>query len=153
MKYFNSNDNITYTHYDEISQFIQLIDFKINSIGVWYSDRNKKANYTIKDIEIILYTKGGGITSVNNHVHNLKVGDVLILKPNLLYTSINENADEYEYQFIHFDIEPKIYQQQFLDLLTNTGHSVKGFTNKKIEYIIHSMVDEDRQKNLVTLLF
>lgn len=109
---------------DEISEFLEKITFTINAYGIWRSSENRQISYTNSDFEIVYYSKGGSKTTILDKVYDCKEQSMLILTPYGLYTSINAGYLEYEYYYLHFDIQPRSMQKEFIRLLTSNGHVI-----------------------------
>ena len=131
---------------DKLSLFFNSLTFRINSLGIWSSSISKQASYTSNDIEIVFYTKGGSYTQIEDRKYICSINHLMILKPFGLVTSINEDHDQYEYYYIHFDILPSINTQHFLDLLTYPSCVI--MTNSIIQNIIYAIFEEKRQMKL-----
>ena len=108
MNYFNSNDKNVSIIDDDFSLFLDTLNFKVNSCGIWSTKIEKIADYTINDIEFIFYSKGGSTTNILGNQYTCNTNDFMILEPYGLYRSHNKKDHVSEYHYIHFDIEPKI---------------------------------------------
>ena len=104
--YFNTDKRTPKLHEDDLNRFLSLLTFRIRSVGFWRSNRDTQANYTSDDIEFVYYTKGGSHTIINNTEYQCSAGDLMILPPASLVTSINCNYEQYEYLYIHFNVKP-----------------------------------------------
>lgn len=124
MKLINSNSKTTPLNDDPLSRFFNTFNICVNSVGIWSSEIEKRATYTIKDIELIYYTKGGSQTMIQGNIFQCRENDLMILEPYGVYQSKNEGQEGYEYLYIHFDIEPIALQNELIQMLIQ-GSPVK----------------------------
>ena len=144
-KYFNSNDKSEKLRQDNLSEFLDKLSFRVNSVGVWKNHRVNLANYTINDVEFIFYTKGEGKTKILQNEYYCHENDFMVLEPMQLYTSQNDESIETEYYFIHFDIYPLLQLKPFIELF---NHSVTHIKNPQIILnIFNDINDEVKNKN------
>ena len=148
MKHFNSNLRTQKIEHDKISSFIEHINFKVNSVGIWSSENDTKADYTIEDIELIFYSKGGSYTTVRGKEYKCIPMDLLVLDSNGYFTSKNIGYDEYEYHFIHFSIEPSIYEKVFIDLLYSSSPVIRVKEANNIEILFRRIVKEYKEAKI-----
>ena len=114
MKYFLSNDKCQPLRADALSEFLEKLTFRVNSVGTWKRDYKKLANYTVNDVEFIFYVSGESKTTILGNEHRCQTDDFMILEPMQLYTSENKDQVETEYYFIHFDVMPSYLLKPFL---------------------------------------
>ena len=114
MKYFLSNDKCQPLRADALSEFLEQLTFRVNSVGTWKRDYKKRANYTVNDVEFIFYLSGESRTTILGTEHHCCKDDFMVLQPMQLYTSENIDGVETEYCFIHFDVQPSYSLQPFL---------------------------------------
>lgn len=146
MKLINSNSKTTPLLDDELSRFFSTFNPCVNSVGIWSSEIAKKATYTIKDIELIYYTKGGSQTTIQGDIFECREDDLMILEPYGVYHSINEGKEGYEYLYIHFDVEPIALQNELLQMLIN-GSPVKHCHESKIKALFnHTLMEVKKQQ-------
>ncbi len=113
-----------YQHLDDeqLSQFINQMEFKINAFGLWQSHEDKHITYSSDDFEIIYYIAGGSQTNVGKKAYDCPENSLLLLEPYGLNTSTNRGSDYYAYYYIHFEVQPYHLQRQLVSLLTRHGH-------------------------------
>ena len=114
MKFFLSNDKCQPLQADALSDFLEQLTFRVNSVGSWKRDYRKRANYTVNDVEFIFYVSGESTTTILGAEHPCQANDFMILQPMQLYSSENKDQMETEYYFIHFDVLPSYSLQPFL---------------------------------------
>ena len=131
---------------DRLSQFINSVYLKINSIGIWTSRVSTQASYTSNDIELVFYTKGGSRTTIQNKEYTCTEGNLMLLTPFGLVTSINEGYDYYEYIYVHFEVVPASCQHRFLDLLINQAQVFQA--NEIIAQYLKMMLQEQREQKV-----
>ena len=122
--YFNTDKRTPKLHEDDLNRFLSLLTFRIRSVGFWRSNRDTQANYTSDDIEFVYYTKGGSHTIINNTEYQCSAGDLMILPPASLVTSINRNYEQYEYLYIHFNVKPYHLESLFVEHLIHKKQEV-----------------------------
>ena len=144
--YFNTDKRTPKLHADDLSRFLSLLTFRIRSVGFWHSDRDTQANYTSDDIEFVYYTMGGSRSIINNTEYECSVGDLMILPPASLVTSINRNHAQYEYLYIHFNVEPYHLESLFVEHLTHKTHvlSIGEEKNPEIGRVLNAIMGEIR---------
>lgn len=133
--YFNTDKRTPKLHQDDLSRFLSLLTFRIRSVGFWHSDRDTQADYTSDDIEFVYYTMGGSHSIINNTEYQCSVGDLMILPPVSLVTSINRNHAQYEYLYIHFNVEPYHLEPLFVEHLTRKTHVLSVDEEKNPELL------------------
>lgn len=116
MKVINSNQKTKPLNEDELSRFFNEFNIIVESVGTWRSATETQATYTINDLEFIYYTKGGSITTIQGKDYHCLMNDLMILQPHGIYTSLNYGQKEFEYIYIHFQVEPITLQTQLLGL-------------------------------------
>lgn len=144
--YFNTDKRTPKLHQDDLSRFFSLVLFKINSVGFWHSDTDTKANYTSNDIEFVYYTKGGSFSIIDQVEYECRCRDLMILPPNSLATSINQGYPEYEYFYIHFNVEPYQLEHVFVNHLTHKTHVLAVQNAARIQNVIQVMIEEIEKK-------
>ena len=144
MNYFNSNDKNVSIIDDDFSLFLDTLNFKVNSCGIWSTNIEKIADYTINDIEFIFYSKGGSTTNILGNQYTCNTNDFMILEPYGLYRSHNKKDENSEYHYIHFDIEPKISQDNFLQMLKKNS-SVFHISNPDIFFELFYKIQKEVQ--------
>ena len=144
--YFNTDKRTPKLHEDDLSRFLSLLTFRIRSVGFWHSDRDTQANYTSDDIEFVYYTMGGSRSIINNTEYQCSVGDLMILPPASLVTSINRNHAQYEYLYIHFNVEPYHLESLFVEHLIHKTHvlSIGEERNPELARVLHAIMGEIR---------
>lgn len=149
--YVNSEEYIDKEGREELSVLLGNIKYSINSYGKWYSTSDTKLEYTNSDFEILYYSKGGSISTINGTKYTCSPGSMIIIEPYSLVSTTNQGYKEYEYYSVHFDIEPAYLQGQLTKLLVSNGPIIHQYeysdlgemfaklyiekTNKKIGYI------------------
>ena len=131
--YFNTDKRTLKLHEDDLNRFLSLLTFRIRSVGFWRSNRDTQANYTSDDIEFVYYTKGGSHSIINNTEYQCSAGDLMILPPASLVTSINCNYEQYEYLYIHFNVKPYHLESLFLEDLNHNTQVMYNEEEKKPE--------------------
>ncbi len=146
--YFNTDKRTTKLYQDDLSRFLSLLTFRIRSVGFWKSERDAQANYTSDDIEFVYYTMGGSHSIINSTEYQCVAGDLMILPPSSLVTSVNRNHARYEYLYIHFNVEPYHLEQSFVEHLTRKTHvlPVDGEKNPELFRVLYAIMDETRKK-------
>jgi len=119
--YINSEDYINKEKLEDLSVLLGNIQFTINSYGKWSSQNDGLLKYTSSDFEILYYSKGGSITTINGVEYICTPGNMFVIEPFSLVSTINKGYETYEYYSIHFDIEPAYLQVQLSKLLTSNG--------------------------------
>ena len=146
--YFNTDKRTVKLHQDDLSRFLSLLTFRIRSVGFWHSDRDTQADYTSDDIEFVYYTMGGSRSIINNTEYCCQVGDLMILPPNSLVTSLNRGHPEYEYLYIHFNVEPYHLEQDLIEHMTPKTHviSADGEKNPELVRVLNAIMGEIRRR-------
>jgi len=144
--YFNTDKRTPKLHEDDLNRFLSLLTFRIRSVGFWRSNRDTQANYTSDDIEFVYYTKGGSHTIINNTEYQCSAGDLMILPPASLVTSINRNYEQYEYLYIHFNVKPYHLESLFVEHLIHKTHvlSIEEEKNPEPAWVLHAIMREIR---------
>ncbi|MCB2289088.1 AraC family transcriptional regulator [Clostridium sp. CS001] len=119
--YVDTEKYISKQQKEDLSVLLGSIHYVINSYGKWCSTHKSRLDYTSSDFEILYYSKGGSLTTINGKEYVCSPGSMLVLEPFSLVTSINKDYEEYEYYSIHFDIEPAYLQAQLSNVLTCNG--------------------------------
>lgn len=145
MKLINSNSKTTPLIDDELSSFFKSFSICVNSVGVWSSIIEKKATYTIKDIELIYYTKGGSQTTIQGDIYQCKENDLMILEPYGVYHSKNQGQEGYEYLYIHFDVEPIALQNELIGMLIS-GSPIKHCHDNKMKALFNHVLMEVKKQ-------
>ncbi len=127
MKYNDTHGQSSTIHTDELSTFLQKLTIRVNSFGTWSTTIPKQARYTLEDIELIFIKQGGGLTTILGVNYEYSQHDLLVLQPYQLYKS--KALGNTAYNYLHFDIEPSIYQDTFLDLLQHHVYKLKDKTH------------------------
>lgn len=146
MKLIHSNSKTTPLIDDNLSRFFNTFSICVNSVGVWSSYIEKKATYTIKDIELIYYTKGGSQTTIQGNVYECRENDLMILEPYGIYHSKNEGQEGYEYIYIHFDIEPIALQNELIEMLSGNSPVKHCIDNKMKALFDHTLTEVKKQQ-------
>lgn len=147
MKLINSNSKTTPLIDDELSAFFNTFSICVNSVGIWSSYIEKKATYTIKDIELIYYTKGGSQTTIQGDIYQCKENDLMILEPYGVYHSKNEGQEDYEYIYIHFDIEPIALQNELIEMLISSS-PIKHCNDTKMKALFNHILMEVKKQQI-----
>lgn len=141
MKVINSNQKTTPLCEDELSSFFNEFNVTVSSVGTWRSAKETQATYTINDIEFIYYTKGGSVTTIQGKDYACQTHDLMILQPHGIYTSLNYGQKEFEYIYIHFEVNPIALQPKLIELLTKAGPVIQE-DNKRFLQLFLSILQE-----------
>lgn len=141
MKVINSNQKTTPLCEDELSSFFNEFNVTVSSVGTWRSAKETQATYTINDIEFIYYTKGGSTTTIQGKNYICTKHDLMILQPHGIYTSINHGQQEFEYIYIHFEVNPITLQTKLLELLLQSGPVIQA-NDKRFLHLFLSILKE-----------
>ena len=118
------NQNSMRPNDDFISGFLDGVDFKINSFGVYkQEDIADLEQFYTSDYELVYYLTGNANIDTYGKSINTSSGHVALLKPFNLYSAHCNEDIKLSYYFIHFDIIPDALHQTFFDIVgTNLIH-------------------------------
>ena len=118
------NQNSLRPNDDFTSAFLDGVDFKVNSFGVYTQDTIADLNqFYTSDYELIYYLTGNVELETYGKKIDATNGNVVLLKPFNLYSAHCDKNNKISYYFIHFDILPDALHQTFFDIVgTNLIH-------------------------------
>ena len=102
---------------DQLSVFLDKINFKINGFGRFSQDKiDSFSNFYSNDYELIYYVEGSAsITTYQNEILVMP-GDMILLKPYQLYTASCHEGEKLYYYYIHFDLIPEEVNESLFEL-------------------------------------
>ena len=143
-----SNSHISQLDEEQLSIFLNQIQFKVNAFGYWESSEQKNMSFSNEDFEIIYYVEGSSRVSVGKKVYDCPVHSLVLIEPYSLNTVKSNKSDNHAYYYIHFEIQPYHLQHQLLQLLTQHGHVFYEHEFRDFKEMFQRMLLEVQQQEM-----
>lgn len=105
---------------EQLSSFLNQLHFKVNSFGLWDSNKGEKMRYASDDFVILYFVKGKIQTTIGTKQYDCPENSILVLEPYALNTFVE--TEDYAYYYLQFEVEPYHLQNPFLDMLIKNGN-------------------------------
>ncbi len=104
---------------DPLSQWLKRFAFEAHAFGHQHNDKDAVCDFrVIGDFELIFVVGGQSIIPVEQKIHKLKGGDMILIPPFTRHKIDTEDSDPHDNYWIHFDVFPFYRQNEFKDMLS-----------------------------------
>lgn len=110
---------------DNLSKFFASLELSITGFGTWeQTDVRSIRNFMITDYEIIYMLRGETEITWGGKACRCTAGDAVLFEPFQMYSAECRSAQPVQYMYLHFNVEPYLFQQELAGMLRGDGSPV-----------------------------